>query len=162
LPHGIPRTIIYGSENELLSHWLVEEGLETTIIVDDIGANSSITRFLARRLHANIVKAGAPVSSATSILVSIGGWTSINWSKYIACSRVAGNIGLLGVSEHREKTRIISIPLMDIRFNYIPRLLSLIPSPSIIEHPCAIPHEIILLPKTLCRMRNNCFIGNPR
>ncbi len=145
MPYSIPRTITYGSKRELLSHWLIEEGLETVIVVDDIGADSSITGFLARRLRASIVKAGTPVSNATNILLSIGGWTSINWSKYIACSKVAGNIGLLGVSEYREKTRIISIPLQDVRFNYIPRLLSLTLSPSIIEHPCALPQEVLIV-----------------
>jgi len=145
LPYGIPRTIIYGSERELLSHWLIEEGPETVIVVDDVGANSSITGFLARRLNVSVVKAGTPVSSTVNILLSIGGWASVNWSKYIACSRVAGNIGLLGVSEHREKIRIISMPLQDIRFNYIPRLLSPVPSPSIIEHPCALPQEVLIL-----------------
>lgn len=158
MPYAIPRTIIYGSEGEIFSHWLMEEGPETLIIVDDIGASNSITRLLARRLHASIVKAGASVSSNANILLSIGGWASINWSKYITCSRIAENISLLGVSEYREKTRIISIPLQDIRFNYIPRLLSPMPSPSIIEHPCTLPQEVLILPGILSKPYSICEI----
>ncbi len=158
MPYSIPRTVVYRSERDLLSHWLMEEGSGTVIIVDDIGAGSSVTSFLARRLHASLVKAGSPISSSVNVIVSIGGWASINWNKYVACTRVAGNIGLLGVSEHREKIRLISIPLQDIRFNYVPRLLSLTPSPSIIEHPCALPHEVLILSEILCKPYSICEI----
>ena len=154
MPYIIPRTVVYDSDKEMLSHWLIEEGGDIAVIVDDIGSSSNIAGFLARRLQASIVKAGTPVSSNTSILVAVGGWLSVNWSKYLACNRLAGNIGLLGVSEYREKMRIISVPLRDVRFNYIPRLLSTIPFPSIIEHPCSLPHEVLLvssiLEKTYC------------
>ena len=154
MPYIIPRTVIYDSDKEILSHWLIEEGGDIAVIVDDIGSSNSIAGFLARRLQASIVKVGTPVSSNTNIIVAVGGWLSVNWSKYLACNRLAGNIGLLGVSEYREKAKIISIPLRDIRFNYIPRLLSMIPSPSIIEHPCTLPHEVLLispiLEKTYC------------
>ncbi len=154
MPYIIPRTVVYDSDKEMLSHWLIEEGGDIAVIVDDIGSSSNIAGFLARRLQASIVKAGTPVSSNTSILVAVGGWLSVNWSKYLACNRLAGNIGLLGVSEYRERMRIISVPLRDVRFNYIPRLLSTIPFPSIIEHPCSLPHEVLLvssiLEKTYC------------
>ncbi len=158
MPYGIPRTIIYGSKEEVISHWIMEEGSGAVIVVDDLGAGNSVTDFLARRLRASVVKAGALVSASSNIIISIGGWSSINWSKYIACSRIAGNISLLGVSQHREKTRVISIPLRDIRFNYIPRLLSLIPSPSIIEHPCAVPQEVLILREVLREQYSMCEI----
>ncbi len=149
MPYIIPRTVVYDSDKEILSHWLIEEGGDIAVIVDDIGSSSNIAGFLARRLQASIVKAGTPISSNTNILVAVGGWLSVNWSKYLACNRLAGNIGLLGVSEYREKMRVISVPLRDVRFNYIPRLLSIIPFPSIIEHPCALPHEVLLVSSIL-------------
>ncbi len=154
MPYIIPRTVIYNSREEVLSHWIIEEDGDVTIVVDDIGLSSGVTDFLARRLQASIIRAGTYISFNTSVLIAVGGWHSINWSKYLACNRLAGNIGLLGVSEYCEKIRIISIPLRDVKFNYIPRLLSMASSPSIIEHPCALPHEVLLvssiLEKTYC------------
>ncbi len=145
-----PRIILVEEEKELAYTWWLNTNLESTLVLDE-GLNLEI---LERTVSATRITPGQGIPpyalSTSTIIVGAGSWKTINYAKLVSCTATSrGNIGLLGVREPYEKNYLVLIPYDTIRYALIPRAIVGAPYNMIIEHPCCIPHEVVLLAKNL-------------
>ncbi len=145
-----PRIIVVKGEEELAYTWWLNAGLETTLVVDNDFSSNVLERM------PSIIRAtteqGIPsyTQSTSTIVIGAGSWKTINYAKLISCTATSkGNIGLLGVREPYERNYLILIPSDTIRYALMPRAIVEAPYNMVIEHPCCIPHEVILLSRNL-------------
>ncbi len=145
-----PRIIVVEGECELAYTWWLNANLESTLVVD-----SSLNLDVLERIPFTTritPEQGLPsyTQSTSTIVIGAGSWKTLNYAKLISCTATSkGNIGLLGVREPYERNYLILIPFDTIRYALTPRAIVEAPYNMVIEHPCCIPHEVILLSKNL-------------
>lgn len=155
----IPRTLVI-NEGELENLWWIRQGGNVVIVFDGDERVKGLVDHIKRVLGARLVGVHDDVRPPildVDLILGIGGWEAINKAKILSCTSTAnGELGLLGVKQPIEKTYLVLIPLSNLRLAYTPRIIVGKPYNMVLEHPCSIPHEVLLL-RNVLRANNNFY-----
>lgn len=147
----VPRISLI-DEDLLDTTWWTRRNLSAVLIVDGNRYLANIINKIKRFVRIEAINPSWDniLGLDVDLVIGAGNWRAINKAKILTCTLTAnGQLGLLGVKKPIEKAYMILIPSNSLRLSFSPRVIVGEPHNMILEHPCAIPHEILLLRKYL-------------
>lgn len=147
----VPRISLI-DEDLLDTTWWTRRNLSAVLIVDGNRYLANIINKIKRFVRIEAINPSWDniLGLDVDLVIGAGNWRAINKAKILTCTLTAnGQLGLLGVKKPIEKAYMILIPSNSLRLSFSPRIIVGEPHNMILEHPCAIPHEILLLRKYL-------------
>ena len=147
----VPRVNLI-DEDLLDTIWWTRKSLSAVLIVDGNEYIADIINKIKRSIRIEAINPSRDdiLGLDVDLVIGVGNWRAINKAKILTCTLTAnGQLGLLGVKKPVEKAYMVLIPSNSLRLTFSPRIIIGEPHNMILEHPCAIPHEILLLRKYL-------------
>ena len=149
--HKVPRINLI-DENLLDTVWWTKRNLSAVLVVNGDEYLTNITNKIKRLVRIEAINPSQDniLGLDVDLIIGAGNWEAINKAKILACTLTAnGRLGLLGVKRPIERAYTVLIPSSSLRLAFSPRIIVGKPYNMVLEHPCAIPHEILLLKKYL-------------